>query len=415
MAREFFINRLLEIQQSNFEVIEMHKVGDVITFELKHKPHAVYECSICEAKQQAAYDFRWIVLRDVPVGPIQVRWKVLRARIQCHCSGGPRVENLFFRSKNHHLTKRFQFYLEDVLCTKMFTVKDVSRLFHLDYGLVYKVDHEVLIELAQKMEIPDVLAIAVDEKSFEKGHRYVTVVSDIDRGKAIWVSSGNRKESLDEFFKIMGPDRCAKIRVVCRDGHDGYGQSIKEHIPHAVEVMDKFHVFQRIHQALDECRKELMGGAGVFHGDSRLRGAHWVIRHRQENLKSKHNVTLEKLRELNMPLYEAYLMKEKFFELFDFPHFEIKEAEEFLRSWVYEVAQIGLEGMNKFIGYLRGHWQMILNIIRTRMTSSVAEGLNRKIQVLKGMAYGYRNIHYFKLKILQRCGILGDLIKLRTC
>src|SRR5690606_6018082 len=151
------------------------------------------------------------------------------------------VEKMPFRSKHHRLTKRLEDYIEQVLCSKMFTVADVARLFELDYGVIYKIDHDVLFRLWQELEVPDPENIAVDEKSFKRGHSYVTIVTDVDRKQVIWVSEGNRKDSLDQFFKVLGKERCAKIKTVSKDLHVPYMASCREHIPQATEVADKFH------------------------------------------------------------------------------------------------------------------------------------------------------------------------------
>jgi transposase len=152
------------------------------------------------------------------------------------------VEKLPFRSIYHQMTKRFVDYVEQVLCSKMFTVADVARLFDLDYGTIYKIDHVVLLRLIQELKIPDPINIAVDEKSFKKGHNYVTIVTDCDLKKVIWVSEGDKKESLDQFFIVLGADRCAKIQTVSKDLHNPYALSCSEFIPHATEVADPFHV-----------------------------------------------------------------------------------------------------------------------------------------------------------------------------
>lgn len=95
-------------------------------------------------------------------------------RILCHCQMGYRVEEMSFKSQKHFLTQRYVDYIEYTLCTKMFTVADVSRLFNLDYGIIYKIDHDVLLRLWQQAKVPDPIHIAVDEKSYKKGHKYVT-------------------------------------------------------------------------------------------------------------------------------------------------------------------------------------------------------------------------------------------------
>jgi transposase len=301
-------------------------------------------------------------------------------------------------------------HIEEVLCSKMFTVMDTARLFNLDYGTVYKIDHAVLIRLVQHLQIPDPINISVDEKSFKKGHQYVTIISDLDRGKALWVSTGNSKESLDEFFIILGPERCSKIKVVAKDNHRPYTASCNEYVPRATQVTDKFHLVQRLGKMLDDCRKEVVGDPNK--PNVKLpKGLHWVLRHKEENLDPKNIPSLDKLKKLNEKLYEVYLLKEKFFILFNYGPTQIDLAIKFVNNWIQEAHELKLKALNEFIVHLRYHAHTILNILRTKLTSALSEGINRKITVIKQMAYGYRNINYFKLKILQRCGLLGSLYK----
>jgi len=287
-------------------------------------------------------------------------------------------------------------------------VMDTARLFNLDYGTVYKIDHRVLLNLIQYHEIPDPINISVDEKSFKKGHQYVTIVSDLDSGKAIWVSTGNSQESLDEFFQILGPERCAKIKVVAKDNHRPFTASCNKYIPKATQVTDKFHLIQRLNMTLDDCRKEITGDPNNPNVKF-PKGMHWVLRHREKNLKPEKIITLHQLKNLNETLYEVYLLKEKFFLFFEYGANQIDLAIRFMDNWIQEAYSLKLKALSDFIEHLRYHAHTILNILRSKMTSALSEGLNRKITVIKSMAYGYRNINYFKLKILQRCGILGTL------
>lgn len=215
--------------RNNFEVTDCQVKDSEIVWKLEHKEFSQYVCSRCKAVLDACHDTAWITLYDVPFGKKRSKWLVKRARILCSCSMSVRVESLPFRSTHHHLTQLFVDYIEQVLCSKMFTVADVARLFELDYSTVYKIDHEVLRRLIQELKIPDPINIAVDEKSFKKGHNYVTIVTDTDIKKVIWVSEGNKKESLDQFFIALGKERCLKIQTVAKDLHVPYAISCKEH------------------------------------------------------------------------------------------------------------------------------------------------------------------------------------------
>jgi transposase len=407
---DIILNRLCDLQQTNFEVVDVQVKESEIIWRIKHKEEAFYICSRCGEKCFSAHDKEWIEINDTPFGNRKSIWKVLRARILCTCVNFVRVEKISFRSSHHHLTQRFVNYIEQVLCTKMFTVADVTRLFNLDYGTVYKIDHVVLLRLIQEVGIPDPINIAVDEKSFKKGHNYVTIVTDCDIKKVIWVSEGNKKESLDQFFQILGPERCSKIRTVSKDLWQPYSLSCQEFIPNALEVADPFHVVKRLNEAIDKSRKELSVGSELQVSKRKtISNMQWVLRYKQENMSDKHLESLEDLAKINEPLYRAYLHKEMFYEFFTFKPSEVKEAENFLIMWIVDAYKIGLVALQEFALYIERHTKVLLNIVITQRSSAISEGINRKISVIKGMAYGYRNIQYFMLKIMQRCGVLGSL------
>lgn len=409
---DIILTRLCDLQGTNFEVVDCKVTEDEIVWRLQHKADAVYVCKSCGHEHTTCHDKKTITLRDVPFGKKTCKWVVTFARILCSCKLQVRNEKLSFRAGHHKLTQRFVDYVEQVLCSKMFTVADVARLFELDYSTVYKIDHEVLRRLVQELKIPDPINIAVDEKSFQKGHSYVTVVTDCDLQKVIWVSEGNRKESLDQFFQILGPERCAKIKTVSKDLHKAYALSCTEFIPQALQVADPFHVVKKLNEVMDDCRKELSVGSALAVGKRRIiQGLNWVMRYKQENLPEKHLESLEKLAEVNEPLYLAYLHKESFYEFFTFKPSEVKQAENFLVKWIVNAWKSELKPLQEFGEYIERNTQVLLNIILTGRSSAISEGINRKIQVLKSMAYGYRNINYFMLKILQRCGVLGSMWK----
>jgi transposase len=409
---DVILSRLCDLQETNFEVVDCQVKEDEVVWRIQHKVEAYYICRRCGTKNTACHDKKWITLWDLPFGKKSCKWLVRRARILCACSMSVTVEKLSFRSSHHFLTQRFVDYIEQVLCSKMFTVADVARLFELDYGTIYKIDHDVLLRLIQELKVPDPIHIAVDEKSFKKGHNYVTIVTDCDLKKVIWVSEGNKKESLDQFFKIIGPERCAKIKTVSKDLHRPYAMSCAEYIPQAIEVADPFHVVKKLNETMDECRKELAVGSVLPTSKRRaIFRLNWVLRYKRDNQSSRNLESLDKLAKINEPLYLAYLHKESFYRFFDFKPSQVKDAEKFLIEWIVEAFKSNLKALQDFAEYIQRNTKILLNIILTCRSSAISEGINRKIQVLKSMAYGYRNLNYFMLKIMQRCGVLGSMWK----
>jgi transposase len=395
MSLYYAINRFMGLTETNFEVADMDVKLGKTTFTIKHKQPAKYICKHCGHANTNYHDKDWIYITDCFMGMQKLVWKVERMRILCHCQMGYRVESLPFKSSKNFLKKRF-------------VVADVARLTNLDYGVIYKIDHDVLLRMWQHAEVPNPINIAVDEKSYKKGHKYVTIVSDIDRGMVIWVSEGNSKESLDEFFKILGPDRCLQIETVSKDMHKPYIASCQEYIPQALEVADTFHVVKKLNDVLESCRKELIESTETTKVEKKkFKEMNWVIRYKQENMGDRNRMKLDQLEKLNEPLYRAYLHKESFFEFFTFGPTEIQEASTFLEEWTQEASTIPFEAFKYFVDYIKRHKDRILNIIKTGRSSSFSEAINRKINVIIGMAYGYHCLEYLKLKILQRCGAIG--------
>lgn len=405
------LDRLLGLNQTNFTVVDVKDSEHEIVFRIKHRQRK-YQCRICGGHTTSCHSKKIVTLHDMPWGSKRVKWLLDRAMILCPCSYWSRTESIPFRAKNHRLTQRFVDYIEQLLCTKMFTVMDVARMLHLDYGVIYKIDHEVLKRLIQDMEIPDPINISVDEKSFKKRHNYVTIVTDADIGKAIWCSVGNSKKSLDEFFMVLGADRCKKIKTVSKDLHRPYAESCREFIPQAIEVADPFHVIQRLNKTIEECRKELIASNDIQkENKDKIKSSIWVLRHKQINMSDQLHSKLNQLKKVNEPLYTAYLHKEMFYEIFNFKPSEILKAESFLNTWLQDASLIKFNAFQDFCNYVNRNKEVILNIIREKRNSAISEGINRKITVLKSMAYGYHNINYFMLKILQRCGVLGKFWK----
>jgi len=407
---DIILNRLCNLQKTNFEVRDVKVFDDEIIWHIEHKDTAVYECSYCGYKHDSFHDSSWITIKDMSFGNKKCIWKVKRMRILCTCSLNVRVEEMSFRSKHHYLSQRFVDYIEQVLCSKMFTVADVARLFNIDYGVVYKIDHDVLLRMWQQCEIPDPINIAVDEKSFKKGHNYVTIVTDVDLKKVIWVSEGNKKESLDQFFQVIGTDRCKKIKTVSKDLWKPYALSCKEYIPEAIEVADPFHVVKKLNECMDACRKELSVESTIaIKKRKAIFKLNWVLRYKTKNQSDKNLASLDELAKINEPLYKAYIHKESFYDFFDFKSSEVEQAEDFLIKWVVEAFKSKLKALQEFAEYIKRNTNVLLNIVRTQRSSAISEGINRKVTVIKSMAYGYKNIQYFMLKIMQRCGVLGYL------
>jgi transposase len=135
------------------------------------------------------------------------------------------------------------------------TIKDVSEIVGLNWKTVKAIDKHYIREQISSLRDIEPERIGVDEIAYRKGHNYLTVVRDFDLNAVIWIGLNRRKETLDQFFGLLGKTKCKKISVVVTDMHDPYIASVREHCPRADIVFDKFHIIKKINEALDEIRK----------------------------------------------------------------------------------------------------------------------------------------------------------------
>jgi len=286
----------------------------------------------------------------------------------------------------------------------------------VDKMACYKVDHYILQRLLQGYAIPGVTRISVDEvyarskKQQKDGETrddlFLTVIVDQRTRKVIWVAQSRRKEALDQFFKIIGPEACKEIQVVATDQHDGYAASVTEHCPNACVVWDRFHLVQKFNEALnDERKKELarIDPEGEM-GDLMNGKYRYVYLTKAENRSKKDQLHIDQVMKLNERMAKLELIKERFHKIFDVA--DVVLAQIMLGECYQWAMQINANCIVEWIRRTMNE-DRFWNFWVYRVTTGISEGINRAIKGLKWQAYGYKNMEYFMLKIMQKCGYLN--------
>jgi len=293
--------------------------------------------------------------------------------------------------------------------TSITTNAEAGWFLNLDDEVVYRIDRSMLEELAREKltPVPAPSKISVDEVAWQKWHKYVTNVVDIEVRKVIWNQNGRGKSTLDAFFTALGKEKSSKIDAAACDGASGYLSSIKQHAKNALIVLDHFHVKSYLNDALDTVRKEELRKArkdketdlaDLLHCRKRF------ILMQGKPSKRQRNV-LEQLAELNDTVYRAMLLKEQFLEIYRSD--SRKTAQAGLRQWVGAAFASKIPAFVELAQKFFRKRHFILNFFLIRITSAISEGINNKIKRLKRMAYGYKDVAYFLLKIHQHCGLLN--------
>ena len=271
--------------------------------------------------------------------------------------------------------------------------------------------------LNKRYKIPKVKRISVDEvyvrkhskfKGESRNKKFFTIVSDLDRKRVLWVTEGRSKESLDEFFYKIGDKACKRIKVVAGDQFEGYYRSVKENCPKATFIWDRFHLVRNFTDALNEERKRIHG---LYTKGSEVK-KRTAGRYRYLFIKkaSRRNVSEDKhveyLLEKNEEITWLEIIKEKMYSLFD--HSNENDCWDDLMEMRTWINKHGFEHLRKWLLKFIEGWDTFKNYFKYKVTSALSEGMNNIIKALIKRGYGYKNMEYLKLKILQQAGYLNS-------
>jgi transposase len=240
--------------------------------------------------------------------------------------------------------------------------------------------------------------IAIDEISIGRGHRYLTVVLDLDNGAVVFVGEGKGADSLLPFWKRLRAAH-ARIKAVATDMSPAYTAAVRDNIPKAVHVFDRFHVVKLFNEKFSLFRQELQREAEGPLAKKVLKGTRWLLLKNPENLDEEKDERkrLENALALNKPLATVYYMKEDLRQIWDQENKAAASA--FIDDWIARAQASGIRMLHKFAVTLAEHRRGILAYYKHRITTAALEGTNNKIRTMQRQAYGFRDQEFFKLKI----------------
>lgn len=356
------------------------------------------KCPSCDKRCRYIHKRRKRWIRDLDVATSRVYIEFLTYDISCHC-GYEGMEEISFCDNCSRYTKRFEKKVV-ILCTIM-CIKDAAKEMRIGWETAKNIDkrnaQQYLVDLA--LVIPK--RIGIDEIAYEKGHKYLTIVRDVDLSKVIWVGKSRTKEALDEFFHKLGMEKSWNIEQVVMDMWDPYIASVKANTNASI-VFDKFHIAKKITEAVDKVRRKEFARADEKERKM-MKKKRFLILSRQKRLDDERRETLQDLMNLNSNLYTAYLLKEQALDIFD--EQDETTAINRLHRWFENVTDAGVEQLQEVVKTIKQYIYGVYNYFKHRITNAQSEGFNNKINVIKRRAYGFRDLEYFKLKILQSCGL----------
>jgi transposase len=287
--------------------------------------------------------------------------------------------------------------------------QEVATIFRTSWDSVYRaVEYAVSWGLSHR-KLDGIEAIGLDEVQWQRGHKYLTLVYQIDAGlrRLLWVGRDREEESVRGFFRELPAAVCGSLRYVCSDMWKPYLTVLAECAGQAVHVLDRFHIMQRMHKAIDEVRAEEARRLKA-EGKEILKHARWCLLKRPENLTERQAVKLSELLKCNLKAVRSYLMKEDFQQFWEYT--SPAWAAKFLRDWCRRTMRSRIEPMRQVARTLRSHSELILNWFRAKkaISAGVVEALNNKVKLCTRKAYGFRTFDAIKVALYHQLGELPE-------
>lgn len=378
---------------------------NAIYLKLKSISLKKVKCPHCGGTHIIKYGVIHRDIHNLPIGSKHTFLTLTIQRYECKDCNKVFQADIPFTHGNVSYTYRFSRYILDLLRLGA-TITDVSKHLGVGWDMVKDIHKRYLKRKYSHPDISKVKRIGIDEFAVRKGHVYKTIIVDLDTGRIIYVGDGKGSDSLTAFWKRV-KRLGVKIELVTSDMSAAYISSVMENATDAIHVYDKFHVVEKVTEAVDKVRRSLWNQEKDLEKRKVIKGSRWLLLTKDKDKFDEFSKNrLENILNTNEPLFKAYYLKEDLDQIWAQETKE--EAEKQLQYWCKRAQESKLPAMMKVANMLLSKRTGILAWYDCKVTNAILEGTNNKVKVLKRKAYGYRDDEYFKLILL---GMKDETVK----
>jgi transposase len=399
MRLETCIRRGLRLKAHR--VREVREEGGQLVAEIEWIEARHLTCSACSRRTRRIHARQpprtW---RDLRIRDQTLVLRYAPRRVRCPACG-PRLERLPWAQRWQRITRWLALAIARL--AKCLSWKETATHFGVDWKTVAAAVR-LAVERGLKLRAWRPLhLIGIDEVSRSKGQRYLTLVYDLQRGRIVWIGEGRDAITMQRFFAWLGARRARSIQVVCCDMWAVYVEAVRERLPRARLVFDRFHVVQHLNRAVDEVRRECWH---QLSGEQRsvFKKTRWLWLKNPWNLTRLESRRLSALCRVNQPIVRGYYLKEAFQRFWDYCH--PGWAKPYLQQWLWWASHSRLAPFKRFARMIREHLDGILAWTELRVSNSALEGMNNKVKVVSHRAYGFRKVDTYITAIWHGCGDL---------
>lgn len=364
-------------------------------------------CSGC-GKKGPGYDTRAERhFEFVPLLGIAVFFVYAMRRVNC-ASCGVTVEKVPWADGKHRSTYSYRIFL--ATWAKRLSWKETAMIFGTSWDTVFRAVQWIVRWGLVHREIGSIEAIGVDEIGYRRGHKYLTLVYQIDGDcrRLLYVARDRTEDSLRGFFAVVPDLSIQGLKYICTDMWRQYMNVIAEKAANAVHILDRYHVMKKFNDRINEVRAAEARQMKADGYEEVLKGSRWCLLKRPENLTSKQTVKLHELLQYNLNSVKAYLMRE------DFQRFWTYEssawAGKFLDQWCSRANRSKIGPMKEMASTLRNHRTLLLNWFKAKgeISNGSVEGMNTKAKLAIRKAYGFKSYKTIEIALYHQLGKLPE-------
>lgn len=361
-----------------------------------HQPGAVYD----HQPQPRYFEF-------IPVWGFLVFFRYAMRRVNCkNCD--VKIEIVPWADGKHQLTYAYRIFL--ARWAKRMSWKEVAEAFSTTWDHVYRAVTYVVDFGLKHRDLSGITSIGVDEIQFGKGHDYLTVVYQIDQGRKrlLSVVQNRTVKSFIRALREIGNHNLISIRYVCSDMWRPYLKVIQKKLPHALHVLDRFHIVKKLNEAVDDVRRDEAKILKTQGYENVLNNSRYCFLKNPQNLTDKQVIKLHDLMRYDLKSIRAYLLKESFQAFWQYT--SPTWAQRYLTLWCTRAMRSKLPSIKKFVKTIRSHEVLIMNWFKAKKaySSGSVEGLNRKVNLVTRKAYGYKRFDVLKIVLFHTMGGLPE-------
>jgi len=363
-------------------------------------------CPRCLEVMAGGYDHKNRCVRHLDIWGMRTLVHFPQRRFDCKVCGKPFTESLEWIDPKRRQTKAFEEYIYQQVKNKT-PRKQVALQGGLSESTVLDIFKKQAKQATRQSGYCRVRVLGVDEISLRKGHKqYALVLSDLERRRVIAVLPNRLKKTFEKWLDGLTEEERRAIKIVSMDMWEAYRQAVRNKLPHAEIVADRFHVMKQLNHQIDLLRRAFQRRAKKEGNEALyqvLKGSRWVLLKRRSKLKPEQEAQLRAILDISDELRHIYLLKEEFRTICDKIDDKAR-AERFLWTWTGKAIITGSRYLIRFVKTLRNWWHEFLNYFDDRVTQGFVEGINRAIRGIINRAFGFRNFDNFRLQVLVECG-----------